>query len=144
MSFVMEISGQGARLTVEVLGYENPSAQNASDANWLSCNVAIKVLESTVLANFPASFTTYDFIQFRQELSTILSNLRGSATFVTDEEALRLSVEIGSTGVARVDGVACVRGGPETTLSFSFDSDQSYLSQTVNGLEAIVVHFPTR
>ena len=33
MSIEIEIAGQAARVRIEVLGYENPSAQDPSDAN---------------------------------------------------------------------------------------------------------------
>lgn len=144
MSFKIEIGGQGARLTVEVLGYENPSAQDISDANWLRCQVMIRIGERAFSADFPASFTTSDFVRFREELSTVLTKLSGTASFLTDEEALCLSIEIGRTGGALVEGVAQTDGQPQASLSFSFDSDQSFLSRTLHDLEAVVTHFPVK
>ena len=143
MSVEIEINGQGSRLRVEVLGYENPSAQDISDANWLRCQVMIKIGEA-FLADFPASFTTSDFVRFRDELSTVLTKLSGTASFLTDEEALSLSIDIGRTGGALVSGVAQTEGQPQASLSFSFDSDQSFLIQTLHGLDALVTHFPIK
>lgn len=128
---------------MEVLGYENPSAPDVSDANWLKCRVAINI-EEAFWANFPASFTTSDFIQFHEELRTVLTKLSGTASFLTDEDALCLSIEIGRTGGALVGGVAQTYGQPQASLSFSFESDQSFLSRTLHDLEAVVIHFPVK
>jgi hypothetical protein len=41
MSF--EITGEAAQVRIEVFGYENPTAQEPSDANWLTCRVEVRV-----------------------------------------------------------------------------------------------------
>lgn len=138
----IEIAGHGASLKVEVLGYENPSAQDLSDANWLSCNVLARI--GSFSGNFNGSFTTYDFVQFRDELRELLKEQSGTASFLTDEEQLRLRVEVGRTGIARIEGVAQIHDMPQASLSFLFESDVSFLSQTLRDLEALVRSFSVK
>src|SRR5256885_1941379 len=99
MSIKIEIAGQSARVKIEVLGYENPSAQNRSDANWLTCHVEVRVRSFS--GQLDAAFTTQDFAAFAKCLCSAVKELNGTATFETDENALRLDVEFTHTGAAR-------------------------------------------
>ena len=143
MSLKIEIGGQGGHLMVEVLGYENPFAQDTSDANWLNCQVLIRIGEH-FRADFPASFATSDFVRFREELTTVLTKVDGTASFLTDEDALSFSIEMSRTGGAVVGGVAQNYGQPQASLSFSFETDQTFLTQTLHHLVTVVTHFPVK
>lgn len=142
MSEKIEIIGEGVCIALEVLGYENPLAQDVSDANWLDCRVSITIGDA-FQGQFAASFTTSDFVRFREELSTALTELNGTATFVTDEDALRVGVELSKTGRAAVEGIAQTFS-PDASLSFSFETDQTFLNQTLQQLNAVVDHFPIK
>jgi hypothetical protein len=142
MSLKVSIKGHGASIAIEVFGYENLSAQNASDANWLNCRVVVDM--GQFVGNYDASFTTSDFIRFRNELKTLQNTMRGSASFVTDEEALNCTIEMRATGTALVKGTARVHGHTTATLSFSFESDQSFLAEALREVEAAVCEFPLK
>jgi hypothetical protein len=142
MSNSIEIKGQGAGLTVMISGYERPDAENVHDANWLRCAASVAVREFS--CKLEAAFTTYDFAEFEAQLDNVLSALKGKASFVTDEKALGLDVEFRNTGLAVVSGVVQVRGLPKAALSFSFETDQTFLRQTHRELRAAVQSFPVR
>jgi hypothetical protein len=142
MSCIINLDGNEAKIQIEVIGYENPDAQDLSDANWLTCYVSLDIEKFT--ANFSASFTTNDFELFNNDLIRIVSDFVGSASFVTDEEKLYLNIEITKTGRACVKGLAQIHGKPKAALSFSFDTDQSFLRKTFHGVSAVLQNYPVK
>lgn len=138
----IEIAGHGGSIKVEALRYENPSAKDLSDANWLSCNVQARI--GSFSGNFSGSFTTNDFVQFRDELRGLLSRKSDTASFLTDEEQLRIKLEVGRTGTVQIEGSAQTYGMPQASLSFSFESDMSFLDQTLRDLEKLIRSFPVK
>lgn len=142
MSLKVPINGNGASIAIEVFGYERHSAQNVSDANWLNCRVNANFGQFT--GNYEASFTTFDFCRFRDELKPLLATMNGTAAFVTDEEALSCTIQFMRTGTAILKGRAQVQGRTAVILSFSFESDQSFLADTLRGVESVVQTFPIK
>ena len=138
----MPIEGTGGSILIEVLGYENAATSNESDANWLRCR--IKIATGPFSGEIDAALTTQDFAYFERELTEVLRTLKGKATFQTDEDGLRFEVEMGSRGVAMVSGAAKAKGGSRASLSFSFETDQSFLAQTKRALAEVVEHFPVQ
>jgi hypothetical protein len=138
----VDIRGQGARVTIVVLGYERPNASNSHDANWLRCRVRLAVGEFS--AELEAAFTTYDFVEFESQLHKAFSAVGGKARFLTDERSLKLEIEFKKTGQVTVSGLAQTFGSPRAGLSFSFESDQTFLGQTDDELKAIIRSFPVR
>jgi hypothetical protein len=136
----ISICGDSGRLMIQVLGYENPAADNKEDANWLSCRLVLTV--GPFRTDLAVSFTTYDFPQFLRELKAAHAQLRGTASFQTLEDALRLDILVEPSGRARVSGVVQVANEVQATLSFSYESDQSFLGKTLQELEAAVQQFP--
>jgi len=108
----------------------------------LKCRVAINVGQFT--GNYDASFTTSDFARFRDGLKTLLTSLSGSASFDTDEETLKCAIEMRKAGTAVIKGVARIRGQTMAALSFSFDSDQSFLVETLHEVEGVVAEYPMK
>src|SRR5262245_21626253 len=100
MSRKTKIRGQGGEVEIDVFGFENPSAQLHSDANWLNCEVVVRV--DAFFGRLKGSFTVYDFVQFHSDLEGLLERRTNSAAFSTDEEYLCLNIEMKSTGVAEV------------------------------------------
>jgi hypothetical protein len=138
----MSVNGHGASLGIEVFGYEQPFAQEFYDANWLKCRIAVNV--GHFVGNYDATLTTLDFARFRDELRSALTSMKGAASFVTAEEALNYTIELRNTGTAQVRGRAQARGHTEVIFSFSFESDQSFLAETLRGVEKIVQEFPAK
>jgi hypothetical protein len=92
----------------------------------------------------PAAFTTYDLKDFAENLRRALQTSDGTATFETDEEPLSLTIQFAKTGSAKVSGV--LRGTDMVTvsLSFAFESDQSFLQETARQLDEICRVFPPK
>lgn len=136
------IRGGGNEVKITVLGYERESAIEVSDANWLKARIAIRV--GPFNADYEAALTTHDFVEFTENLAKVTANLEGQAAFRTDEDWLSLDVELNKRGAATVQGIAKVHGSPSASLSVRFDTDQSYLSQTLAECRQIVRNFPVR
>ena len=142
MSVNVEIAGQAAHVGIEVLGYENPAAENVSDANWLTCRIEVRVRGFE--GHIDAAFTTQDFAAFSRSLRSAVSDMKGEAAFETDEDALRLDVKFNTTGSVSVTGVLREPDRPRTSLAFSFESDQTFMRRTNNALEEVTHQFPER
>jgi hypothetical protein len=142
MAQTIEFRGEGAQLAVEVLGYENPAATNLWDAEWLSCRVSASI--PGFEGHIEASLTTRDFERLLTELREALTRMSGSASLVTDEEQLRVRIDIRGAGAAEISGEVTSVGRPKGSLIFSFDSDQTYLLQILEVTERVVTMFPSR
>ncbi len=136
------IAGIGGSIIIQVISYENPTASNDSDANWL--RTAVRVSVGPFAGDIDGSVNTHDFAYFERELSEMLLTLRGKATFQTDEDWLRFEVGMGSRGTATVSGVVKARGGLQASLRFSFETDQSYLVDTKRALGEMANDFPIK
>jgi hypothetical protein len=132
---VFSVNGEGCRLTVEVLGYENLRPQTVSDANWLRTRVQFDA--GGCALRIEAALTTQDVKYFLDELEGVLSSLEGSASLTTDEESIGLRVKVTKTGVAQVSGELKELGTAKVKVGFEFESDQSYLGQTLTELRGI-------
>ncbi len=142
MSAEIEIKGHGGGIGIIVLGYENPAATNTSDANWLVCRVRAEL--GPFRGEVSATFTTQDFARFRQELRALLGQERVSAVLDTDEQVLELRIEAQPTGAAAISGTIRYSSGPNVAVSFTLDSDRSYLSSVLEALDTVMNQFPVR
>lgn len=139
----LNIRGEfGRRVTVEIHGYENESAQEPYDANWLRCSVKANI--GRFQGEVDASFTTHDFVRFSSELEQVVTGASSVALFQTYEEALALRVEVDRTGRAVVSGKLREVDFNGPVLSFTFESDLSFLAQMQAELRHIIVDFPER
>ena len=131
---------RGATIRIEVRGYENPRADNQDDANWLRCWLTVAV--DGFSCELDASFTTHDFVEFQHELEQVISTMAGVASFQPYEEAIRLDVKLGPSGQGSVSGLARSFSTERASLSFSFETDQTFLAQTRSELNRINREFP--
>jgi hypothetical protein len=136
------ITGSDGSIRIEVLGYENPIAENDSDANWLRSRIRVAV--GSFSGETDAALTTQDFAYFERQLAEVLRTLQGKATFQTDEDSLRFEVWMGSLGTATVSGAVKATSGSQASLRFSFETDQSYLAQTELELVEVTKEFPIK
>jgi hypothetical protein len=93
------------------------------------------------------ALVTHDFARFADELEQAVQVLKGTATFSTVEAGLAIEIKFTTAGHAEVFGSARSQtsNGPDVSmLSFSFETDQSFLAHTVRDLKAIVSRFPVR
>lgn len=138
----ISIKGDGGLLAIDVLGYENPSATNDSDANWLISSIMVAV--GPFCAKLDAVLTTHDFVHFERDLASMLRALAGKAEFQTDEESLCFAVHMGPQGVAMVNGIVQFIGETRASMEFSFPTDQTYLDRARCSLSDITKRFPVR
>ncbi len=137
-----KLEGSGAQLTMEVVSYERESTVDASDANWLRCRARGTFGAFTCSSDY--SIPTLDFRQFETSLREMLEGRSKQAYFSTMEEGLGLDLVLDRAGRCRISGFLRSFGMPRTKLEFTFDSDQSYLQQTLVGLVRVNECFPVR
>jgi hypothetical protein len=146
MSKTIAIRGDGGQqIQIEVLNYERPKSTEGSDANWLSCSCGVTVREFSCDINL--SLMADDFVRFLDDLNEALHSLRGTAVFITLESGLKLEITFKAAGHADVFGTVQSQLSvvpTRTRLDFSFETDQSFLSQTIEGLRAVIQQFPVR
>lgn len=136
------VGGNGGSISIEVFGYENAGASDTSDANWLRSRVS--VVAGPFSGRFDAALTTQDFARFARELANMLRTLQGTAAFQTDEEWLSFEVVMGPRGTCTVSGAAKTTAGSRASLRFAFESDQSWVAQTLRAVAEVVDSFPVR
>jgi len=142
MSQAIEIAGHGGKVTILVLGYENPSAKDPSDANWLTCKV--QVAAGPFAGGVDAAFTTDDFARLGREVRALLDQRVQSVEFESIEQAICLKMAGTRTGAVSISGAVRYSSGPAAAVSFTLESDLSYLSSTMASLEAVIDQYPVR
>lgn len=145
LSNTVKIRGDGNTIQIEVLGYERPHANGEYDANWLRARCSITV--AAFAAALSLALDTHDFARFADELEQGVRQLQGTATFATVEAGLAIEIKFTTAGHAEVLGSVrsqTSRGPKEPELSFSFETDQSFLAHTVRDLKAVLTRFPVR
>jgi len=140
MSLAWKIAGQGASITVNIITRESPDTKNVYRANGLTCEVELDVPPFT--GRFKASYTTQEFFRFWTGLSMVLSSSKGEAVFGSDEDTFQVTVSIEARDRGLVKGTTRVHAQSKTTVSFSFETDQTYLNKTCKDLEAVITQYP--
>ena len=140
MSIAWKIAGQGASITVNIITRENPDTKNVYGGNRLACEVGLDVPPFT--GQFNASYTTQEFFKFWTGLSMVLSSSKGEAVFGSVDDPLQVTIGIEPSGRAVVKTTARGHGPGNPTVSFSFESDQRYLSKTCKELEEVISQYP--
>jgi hypothetical protein len=138
----IKLAGEQGALLVEVRGYERPATKDQDDANWLRCEVSIKV--GPFGGAFKAAFTTYDLIVLAERLKRALATPSGTVSFQSTEGDIDLDIVLDKRGGAIIRGRANPNGWQGTFLQFQFESDQSYLTQTLGQIEAALRSFPVK
>jgi hypothetical protein len=140
MGAVVNVKGEnGRRISVTVRGYERAAGSDPYDYNWLSSSVLVEV--DGFKGELDVAFQTFDFTRFGRELDALLDSKSKLAALVTMEEAVSLQVEVGSLGHATVTGIL---SSETVRLSFSFETDQTYLQAVQRELHALAREFPER
>jgi hypothetical protein len=86
---------------------------------------------------------TVDFEKFKQELSRLYNNLKGTANFNDLEGYLELKINGDGFGHFEVNVKACDQPGVNASeLTYKMDFDQTELNELVNQLDRITKQFP--
>ena len=137
------LTGEQGRLVLQVASYENPSATDGNDANWLASSISVQAGPFSGVLN--AAFTTHDLFNLYEQLKKALASLSGSVTFQSTEGDLSLTIEFNKRGAATISGVIQPHGSHgASVLQFQLDTDQSALSQSLRQLEVALRLFPVK
>jgi len=136
------IAGHGGRLEIIVHGYERENASNTSDANWLNCTLRFEI--GLFSGATRLSLETHDIESFCQELKSLLLSGGNEAELAPLEDVIQCKITPTKLGHALISGTVKTCNLVNAELSFSFDSDQSYLTLTGMDLETVIEAFPIR
>ena len=86
-------------------------------------------------------FTTGDVYEFYKQFDKCYRELKGKATFWNYETSLKLEVVFNHLGQAVLQGYFKEKAHFENELQFEIESDQSFLSSTLEELRKFVDHY---
>lgn len=111
------------------------------DKNWIKTQITIK--GGKFSGQYSGDFMTVDFEKFKQELSKLYDNLKGTANFNDLEGYLELKITGDGIGHFEVNVKACDQPGVNASeLTFTMGFDQTELKDLVNQLDRITKQFP--
>ncbi len=111
------------------------------DKNWIKTKVTVK--GGKFSGQYSGDFMTVDFEKFKQELSQLYDNLKGTANFNDLEGYLELKIIGDGIGHFEVNVKACDQPGINASeLTFTMGFDQTGLKELVNQLDRITKSFP--
>jgi hypothetical protein len=145
MMKAMEIRGHSGRVKIEIQGYERPENANEDDSNWLVSKCEVAVGEFACALGL--SLVTRELVHFLAQLEEAVASLQGTSTFTTLEGGIQIEIKFTRAGHAELFGRARSQISlvpDQSVFSFSFETDQSFLAQTVRELKGIVREFPIR
>jgi len=137
------IVGEGCRLVVRVTGYERPAEKSGSDANWLKGDVELLAGRTgSFRATHGVALRTEELQRFRDELRKTVESLTGVAILGHIEGQVGCRVEL-AKGRGTLTAFVREEIGSELQVQ-DCETDQSYLSQTLRELDAVLKAFPAR
>jgi hypothetical protein len=101
----------------------------------------IEIWSGCYRANGTLYISTGEIYSFYEKLQTAFKLLSGSATLKTLEGQLELTLSFEDWGHFRVKGRYREKLNTETELFFEMSADQTYLEQTLTGLQKIYETF---
>lgn len=139
----LTFNGIGGRVVFDVLDYERPEgAPDFHDANWISMRVSVTA--GVFSGSFGVSIGSYEFVELQRQLREALDRLSGTVSFESMEGDLLLRIEFGQRGRAMVTGEAKPSSAQQGRLIFSFETDQTFLSQAADQLGVLIRRFPVK
>jgi len=142
MTEQIKFAGEQGNLTIEVHGYERPATEDQDDANWLRCGATIKAGPFT--GAFNIGLTTHDVTALREQLKNALATMSDSVSFSSIENDISFDIRFDKRGSAIISGTVQPHRSLTASLAFRFDTDQSYLTQTLCQLDAVTHRFPIK
>lgn len=108
--------------------------------NWVKTKVTVK--GGKFSGQYLGEFATLDFENFKQELSQLYYNLKGTANFNDMEGYLALRIKGDGIGHFEVQVKACDHPGVNASeLTFTIGFDQTELNELLNQLDRITKKF---
>lgn len=129
-------------VSTAVRGYERPDETDFDDANWLVCQISVRV--GPFAGAFQATLQTFDFIRFARDVEQLDRAVVGSAAFKCAEEWVDLELSADKNGRVHVAGRVRADTGTRVRVSFEYDTDQTFMRQLLHDLRLICTAFPER
>lgn len=105
--------------------------------DWLTGMADLRL--GAVTVSRPIAARIDDLMCFAAELDDCVTLLLGSASFASLDDGLLIDITMGTLGHALVTGIVRFEvGEAQGDLSFSFPSDQTYLTAALRQLQAVV------
>ena len=138
----VNLEGHGGHLNIRILDYENEEPLTESDGSWLDTEIVLEV--EGCQARVRAAVTVQDLAHLHDELTELIANTKTCARLLTDEESIAIHVELGKAGSVAIRGELNTNAQAKVSTRFAFDSDRSFLQETVNELAQIRRAWPAR
>lgn len=127
---------RAAHLRLQPIQRERPVNRESHDGNWLITEVRIQA--GGFRGAFRANLHLEEFDSFRDSLERLYGRLEGRSVFASREGWLRVVVEGDGRGHLEARCEATDDPAIGNRLSFLILFDQSYLPETISGLNAIL------
>jgi hypothetical protein len=134
------IRGDKGQLRLEIIGRENPRAQDLDDSNWLRASLEVKGGPFSGTIEFGITAAEIDGLY--NELKSKISTLNGSIHFVTMEEDWVLDVVFERTGTVVVSGRVTTKRAQANSLHYEYRTDPITLESVVEDLRCITKSYP--
>ena len=125
---------------IEVISRPYADADNVWDINWLMCSIKIRIPCFTT--NFCTYITCDELKTFYDELRILQEKLQGTACLSTLESGINVEASVDKLGHIGWKIDTQYPEGCGASLNFEFETDQSYLYQTLRELKDIINEYP--
>lgn len=132
----------GFGVTLEVQGYMNPSKTHSGDDNWLNAKVCVQ--GGPFAGSFDTLLVTHDSEAFAKGLARVLEAGSGQVSFTTVEGGILVEISLTDRGTGKVRAVATTDLNSKATLETQFQTDRTYLGETLSECRKIAKAFPPR
>jgi hypothetical protein len=119
---------------------ERPQATDYWDGNWLITDLLLSV--KGFEARIQATLVTTDFLLFCEQIENLVMDPSGTATFITMEEWVALTITGDGRGHFHAQGRIADAPGGANELRFRLAFDQTLLQPMLRDLKAICARFP--
>ena len=119
-----------------------PTITHSRDDDWLNATVNVRGVPFT--GSFDTSLMTHDFVTFAKGLARVLETGSGQVSFTTIEGGILIEISLSDRGTGKVRALATMNSGPRATLEIHFETDRTYLIETLSECRKITKAFPAR
>lgn len=134
------IKGENGFVEITVICRPYANADNYWDLNWLSCGIVARLPAYT--AKFSTYLTCGELKSFYDELKKMHESLQGKAALSSLESEIFIDAELKKTGQITWNVETQYPAGYGATLTFDFESDQSFLYEILKDLKSIIEEYP--
>lgn len=143
MAREVTFAGEEGRLTIGVVSYEFRDDATGAEANWLRGGVRIELSAlGAFRCSVPVLYMADELSYFRDDLGRILTRQKGTATLETEEDCVRIDIELGH-GQATLAGYVRVEGFARLDFD-AIATDEASLRSAHGQLVELAREFPVR